>query len=256
MKLSNKDIPLIFAFVAVLAIVLAIAITGTSVESTRIGLGHSREVEYPWWQYSGAWIALFTIALTVSSAGLWWITWRALRHSQRDSARQARDMLETLSLTRKQFIATHRPKLIVRLIQLGNLVPEKPVEIWLTVANVGASDAIIESIRADIATKGWANISWDVPGIEAREIELGNSKLASGEQRSFPANHNKRSLSLARTISIQQMGSRFYFLGEIVYRDENGTTRRTGFVRWFDTQFSRFSNLPSEWVGSELEYAD
>jgi hypothetical protein len=46
--------------------------------------------DYPWWQYSGAWVALFTIALTLSTGGLWWITWRTLAHAEKASERQLR----------------------------------------------------------------------------------------------------------------------------------------------------------------------
>jgi hypothetical protein len=53
------------------------------------------------------WLAIFTGVLSVSTIGLWFVTWRG-------GIRQSADMQATIALARDEFNATHRPKLIVR----------------------------------------------------------------------------------------------------------------------------------------------
>jgi hypothetical protein len=43
-----------------------------------------------WWQYSGFWIALFTLILTGSTIGLWYVTWRTLRHTEQSTETELR----------------------------------------------------------------------------------------------------------------------------------------------------------------------
>jgi hypothetical protein len=51
--------------------------------------------DYPWWQYSGAWIAIFTIVLTCSTIALW-ITGR-------DAARAAQKGVEALPIVERGY---------------------------------------------------------------------------------------------------------------------------------------------------------
>jgi hypothetical protein len=69
-------------------------------------------------------------------------------------------------LTRQEFIATHRPKVIVRFIQ-GPFVEieDGPQFIWVTVCNVGVNKATILEWGADLARRKGTN--WTPPGLAA-----------------------------------------------------------------------------------------
>jgi hypothetical protein len=61
---------------------------------------------------------------------------------------------------RLQFIATHRPRVILRYIQGPFYNDEGHQYIWLTFANIGANDAIIDAFGGDLAYRGGFNEAW------------------------------------------------------------------------------------------------
>lgn len=247
------DWPFAFAATALATILIAIVFEDypryadcSQQQANSDGLCH-----LPWWDYSGAWVAIFTIVLTVSTALLWWTTREALRHAQTDSDRQSRETREQIELATKQFNATFRPKLILHRINIAIDAEIGEVVAIATVLNVGSSNALVTFPKLTIAIRGWSSVKWDEPGIIFKPVTRPGTPLKSGVAATFGI---KASFTPMQIAQFKGLGSRLYVAGDIGYFDENGGFRSLGFIRWYDTQFERFEKLPLEWAGSEMEY--
>lgn len=161
---------------------------------------------------------------------------------------------KSIDLAREEFIATHRPKVIVRFIHLD--LSEGPPRIRLTLANVGSSDATIISIKAGIGIKGTDNLAWLRPSPEPQEIPIPDPILVSGQRSSVPLALDGRRLGTFQIEAIQRVEKILYVLGEIQYRDSNKVSRYTGFFRVYSVLTERFQQVEQLWAGSELEYSD
>ncbi|MGA7386293.1 MAG: hypothetical protein WBW81_16840 [Methylocella sp.] len=82
-----------------------------------------------------AFIALFTLTL-----------WLA-------TTEQGRLTTKAIELTRKEFIATHRPRMIVRFIQGPFDDAESHQFIWVTIVNIGVNPATVEAFGCDLARR-------------------------------------------------------------------------------------------------------
>jgi hypothetical protein len=171
-------------------------------------------------------VALFTAILTLSTIALWWSTRKLWRAGN-----------EQFELARQEFIATHRPRIIVRFIQ-GPFQEDDRRFIFITFVNIGDSEATIQAIGADLAIwriGGTDGGHWDPPGLEATPVDLDPViSLASGQR------HTVRIISRgpwgdsqiwADTHDQIQTVAR----GAIEYRDGNGVLRETGFCRILDS---------------------
>jgi len=79
---------------AVIAIELAwFLLVGPADNGPSAGTQQAGNPDYSWWQYSGAWIALFTVVLTVSTVLLWFANERMLRQAALSSESQLRAYL-------------------------------------------------------------------------------------------------------------------------------------------------------------------
>ena len=202
-------------------------------------------------------LALFTALLFFSTGLLWWVTERTLQHARADSKRQSEETREQIKLARQQFVATHRPRIAIRNITILSLVPDEPPNIGVTIVNVGSSTATISTIFANIGIRAWSGVRWDVP-VQMRSVEGTPRELLSGEAMQFWTNGlaTPTVLNAGHVNAINGLSSKLFVAGEIHYCDDNGSMRSTGFIRWYDSQFNRFSEVPSEWISSELEYED
>jgi len=218
----------------------------------------NHEPNYWEWIFSAAfWTAFFTGALTISTVFLWWTTRENLRHSQADSKRQSEETREQIELARQQFVATHRPRIAVRNIIVFKLAPDEPPEISVAIVNSGSSTATIGAIFAGIGVRTLSGIRPEIPMLLSPVGET-PYKLASGEAMQFWPNRVAIPIafSAGHVAAIRGLQARLFVGGEIQYWDDNGAMRSTGFIRWYDIQFNRFSALSPEWISSEMEYAD
>jgi hypothetical protein len=162
---------------------------------------------------------------------------------------QSRDIKQSLKLARDEFNATHRPKLIVRSFQIGDLdLPKgKQVNFIFNAQNVGDSAATIIEVRSATFVH---NAGDPIPtDLSFPFYEPFNVVLKSGERELFPANGGSI-LVENEPMEIFAGKSALYCMGTIVYVDAGGTRRETGFCRRYRSREVRW-----EIVESEYEYA-
>lgn len=153
-------------------------------------------------------------------------------------------------LARQEFIATHRPKLIVRFVLLHPLVPGSHPTVDLTVANVGDTDATVYGIRADVARRQGNH--WVEPGLLATAVTGPASHIVkSGERKLFTV-RGAANLAEEDITAVKQGRHRLCLVGEIEYWDDNRVPRHTGFFRIYMQDADRFERAPD----AEEEYVD
>jgi hypothetical protein len=174
---------------------------------------------------------LFTGVLAVSTIGLWMVTRRSLDQAE------------------KVFIATHRPRLRVRRVE-GIIEDGDGHEVcFVTVTNVGDSEAFIESVGHDLArrrsgTKGRAH-QWIDPGLNASATPIRPIRMEIGDRHVFDVRASRAIIDADRyadAAGTQDVCA----VGEIRYRDRFGAFRETGFFRVYDRQSQSFIALPEE----------
>jgi hypothetical protein len=187
-----------------------------------------------WWQTvfdkPDAYVALFTALLFVSTVALWWSTrglFRATNHS--------------IKLAREEFIATHRPKIIIHVTEFKHIPDSYPDERENKAAasilcfNIGESAAKNVEVRGDIfAGSGFAV---DVQRPLIKQI----TELKSGEKLRVEIKSDYPAMEVAAG---PRQGRIFYLIGWIAYWDGNQLRRETGFC--FHAQFD--STHGDRWV--------
>jgi hypothetical protein len=171
-------------------------------------------------------IAVFTIVLTAVS---YW---------------QAR-------LIRKEFVATHRPRVIIRFIQGPNYGEDSTESIWITVANIGDSEGAIVEFGGDLARRNKQTKIWLVPGADGGSKKIRTIRLKSGARHVFTVTAKKPYTDM----DILGDATDTYELcafGVIRYQDATGILRETGFFRVYDADSESF--VPSN--KQEDEYQD
>jgi hypothetical protein len=135
---------------------------------------------------------------------------------------QGVQLKRSVSTANKEFIATHRPKLVVRHITVHAPKADQPFSATVCVANVGGSSAIIFDNKIVLKCAIWSRTRSELDG--ATTFEYGK-EIRPGE--------------MAGPITIQS-GKFLWDLappndpliyGYILYRDHNGIERRTAFFR-------------------------
>lgn len=189
--------------------------------------------------YTG-WLTVFTFVLAAGTLGLFWV-----------AARQGNQL-------EREFIATHRPKLVVRSVMLRNaLIPgEAPRDFKMgftlhyLVVNVGPTTATIvqaTSTRSMVPnprewTPGDQVYTSDGDGIVGRELKSGESCAGTCDNGS----------GLIESVAARSPFFPIYFLGYVVYEDSAGVQRRTGFIRRYDLKERSLVREPNP----DYEYAD
>jgi hypothetical protein len=177
-----------------------------------------------WWASTFAkpdsYVALFTGLLFISTCLLWWTTKR------------------TVDIARREFTASHRPRIIVRYIEWGGYNDEAQEVAFVHIVNVGVSDATIEEFGADLAKR------------DTKESTIERFRLISGQRHTFdvPA----KAAYTEQDIAADAMDSiELCVFGAIRYSDGNGVARETGFFRVLDTKSEKF--ISSKDKGEEYQ---
>jgi hypothetical protein len=135
--------------------VLSIGLTLSSSLPHEIVTVHAETVDERLARYTG-WLAVLTAGLVAGSG----VQFYYLNGAQKTSEALAR-------LAREEFIATHRPHVIVRFLQ-GPFHDDDGYEFyWATFANVGETAAIITEIGGDLARRNTESGVWRMPGLDA-----------------------------------------------------------------------------------------
>jgi hypothetical protein len=165
-------------------------------------------------------------------------------------ARSTKKLWETtnksVDLAREEFIATHRPKIIVRSFQITNrdMPIGKPIGFIFIAQNIGETAAKIIEVRSGTFIQSAKTI---IPtDLSFAFYEEFNVTLASGERELFPGNGGS-SPEGEESMSVYAGNSALYCMGTIVYVDSIGTRRETGFCR-------RYHPREDIWDIAESEY--
>jgi len=199
------------------------------------------------WRCTGDFIeqndAAITAIATVFIAAFTITLWRA-------TSAQGRLTLKAIELGNKEFIATHRPKIVAR--NFGILGDEeipggKQIQFFFVAHNIGETRASVIEVRSGTLIlkkdeKIPSNVSFPFR-------EKFNFRLESGEREIFSGNGGGTPNS-TESMGIFAGELVLLCLGVIVYTDDNGTQRETGFCR-------RFRSRENDWDvihNSDYEY--
>jgi len=168
-------------------------------------------------------MAIFTGCLWYSNRKLWKTT------------------AESIELARKEFIATHRPKLKVFSVFFDG---DRGAETWqfqCSIHNVGESVAIIKTINQEFKILK-EPLPIPQPYGESLFIE---KEVKSGENiiEQFPI---KREILWNIIRENPQDYKALYFFGYVDYLDNIGIMRRTAFCRRFDSETECFTKIDNE----------
>jgi hypothetical protein len=172
-----------------------------------------RIARYTWW------LAVLTGGLVLASSFQFYFLNKAEKTSQ-----------ALAKLAREEFIATHRPRLIVRFIQGPFYNDEGHEFMWVTFANVGETTATITAIGGDLARRDASTGNWRVPGIDGGLKPISPIILESGDRHvvTFTA---KAPISDTEIFGDATGTYELCAVGGVRYQDGNGRTRETAFFR-------------------------
>jgi hypothetical protein len=168
-----------------------------------------------------------------------------------------------IDLVNKTFIATHRPRIVVRHVQGPFRTPEDRLLAWITFANIGPTEATIVAIGYDLGL--WRDGHWIATGIDAEPKPIDPLSLPSGGRHTVEvvAKEADGDDALDNDIAFlwrlwnqpavvrEGPSPELCVVGEVRYRDGNGIIRHTGFWRVFDSQRRRW--IPNQEFGGEYE---
>jgi hypothetical protein len=166
------------------------------------------------------WVAAFTGVLAFSTIGLWFVTWIA-----------ANAALRQATLSREEFISTHRPRLLVRQFQLVPPIPNQVVKIKFSIINIGDTEAIWKFIAAEAAL--WNGRYWEAPGIDFVQKPISEKPIKNGQRVSITI-QSRFNVTPEQIEAVEQQKLIICAVGELIYADLQGTQRRTGFRRNYD----------------------
>jgi hypothetical protein len=180
-------------------------------------------------------IALFTFTLWLSTKGMMAAT------------------LSAVDLARQEFIATHRPRVIVRYIQGPFHNDEGYRFVWITIVNTGANNAIVEEFGADLALRRDDDDEWEMPGLDADARAIEPIVLTCGQRHVFKVTAKTSDATDKAIFGDALGGHQVCAVGLVRYKDGNGVVRDTGFFRVLDDAGERFVVSPHD---AEMEYQD
>jgi len=146
---------------------------------------------------------------------------------------------DAVNLSREDFHRTYRPRIRVRSVRNHGIKPDSPLLFDVYVANVGDSTGKIIQIICDYFYREFHNGKLEfreeilnVPTVEEVVLKVGEQvKFTRPSQRSYS------DLQIAHIVGGD---ARLSIVGTIVYQDEMGTNRITGFVRVYDPKAKVF----------------
>ena len=203
------------------------------------GCGYSEEGWWDrFWKVPNALFALWVAAFTFVLAGVsGWQGWMIRKQ---------------IALAREEFISTHRPKIVLRDVDLiGNEIYYMLVNIGGTEATIIESWIMLEALIADHPVRNLRSFGHD---------DIGRLKLAAGEIKDLTKSLDDEGGILIRfpnaaRIEIEGKPKRsgeVHFAGAVLYQDSLGNRRRSVFRRRWHNGRKCFCRIDDP----DLEYAD
>jgi hypothetical protein len=152
-------------------------------------------------------------------------------------------------LQRLQFLATHRPRVILR-EAYGLRDNGHALKASFVLANTGGSDAIIHASKLQLRHEPVTSIR-RVPDC-TNSMDIATCSMALGSHLSGEFVSPDVGEMWGLPFEIQTGGWGIYFAGHIIYEDVNGMLRHLAFYRKFDEETSRFVPINDP----QLEYGD
>jgi hypothetical protein len=192
-------------------------------------------------------VALFTAVLALFSLVLVVVgTWQGVQ------------LRRTVSAMEAEFVATHRPRVILRDAHAPKETNNEPVEVHYTLVNTGETPATIVASALDLQLI--TALGFEVeegPHLEEGRNDVGHVRLAPGESATLTykarLKWNSNNHDMYHTFDKPNFGMIFY--GHLVYEDDSSrrVRRHTAFRRKYEHSDYRFY-LPGD--RSPLEYVD
>jgi hypothetical protein len=191
-------------------------------------------------------LGVATVVLAIIAGiqvGVFWVQLKLMRVAVSDGTLIAKT-------AREEFLATHRPRIRVRRIALSQDTKTGDNHVSFTIANVGGTIAHItggmDRIEYRPKLLGLPNIQKPIRG----GFPIGAAPLYAGAQNSYTI-HDEAVMvdfQFERGIVADNRMKRLYCYGFIVYTDNLGTIRETGFCRVFEgDSFIRINNPDYEY---------
>ncbi len=184
------------------------------------------------YDYRDATIAAATVLIAVFTFTLWWTTGGLLR------------------LTRAEFLATHRPRVIVRFIEAPTYDDEPREIVRVHVVNIGVNTATIYGFGGDLARRNIETRIWTPSGASGAITIIEPIRLESAARHVFVV-RNRQAFQEVDILEDAWNRAEICVFGSILYRDDGDVTRETGFFRIFDRKSEKF--IPSKDQGEEYE---
>ncbi len=170
--------------------------------------------------YNGAVTAIATVFIGAFTLALVCVT-----------NRQARLTRESIDIANKEFVSTHRPRIIVQSVSSDGYVADHPISINFTYINIGDTPANINIVEAVVFL-----ILKDRNIPRNMSLTLCNfkkGKLISGDSDTAQQSSEFR-LDYDHSFSLESGNHLLCIVGCIHYFDDNGIRRTTGFARSCD----------------------
>lgn len=190
--------------------------------------------------YGAAITAMATVAIA-------WFTIQ-LSRSTRAQAILTRDAIE---LGTKEYVATHRPKVAIRLITISAIVPNEFLTVKLHIFNVGDSSAFIEAYNASIITRQGGETLYGLPAYKNKSTQVDGIEIKSGGYYKIEVLSDS-AINREGVVDVSSYTRVLCVYGHIRYRDSNRVIRRAGFLRRYDHANRRFITVSDP----DYEYAD
>jgi len=157
---------------------------------------------------------------------------------------------DTLRLAREEFISTHRPKIVVRAVEITDreISADKPVGYTFIAQNAGEARARIIEVAGGIYV-GNKRDNLLPPRVALRHRESISDTLLGGQRKEYKIS-DPAHLTKGDSMAIWAGDKPLYCVGTVFYSDDAGVNRETGFCRMFHPRDNRWTVM----TGSEYEY--
>src|SRR5579871_778937 len=190
-------------------------------------------------------------------------------------------VMRQIKLGRQEFIATHRPRIILRDVVMGTVLEGQPIHVIMRFVNIGDSPAKILHSMADFALVSTRSPRFMIHVSVEPHNEIGALRFDAGQERLIPYGSLRQrpnsgrapewdakkfmprsrpfedhaAASYAPTVwpPVRRPDVEINLIGQIIYVDKLGTKRRTAFRRVLDPELRLFRSIKDD---TELDYAD
>jgi hypothetical protein len=174
-----------------------------------------------------------------------------------ETRKAAQASAESAEITQKQFVASNRPRIVIREVRLIGVPTTHPkVSVSFNIANAGSTPAqitesVIEVQKATFGTITPLPERWGFNEIGNNVHALFPLEPGSFVESKYHSEVTRQSFineaMKAHVFNDAQLEARrvdqLIFIGRIRYKDANGVKRQMGFCRYYDFKVGRFRRL-------------